>query len=114
MLPNTTAVDHAFSALAHPVRRAIIDRLMEGDLTVGEIAAPYDMKTPSISRHLKVLEHANLIQRTLEGRNHRCRLNLEGIRAISSWVARYEKFWTGQLDALERFVESHPQAMRHE
>ncbi len=114
MLPTATAVDHALAALAHPVRRAIVDRLMQGDLTVGEIAAPYDMKTPSISRHLKVLEHANLIQRTLEGRNHRCRLNPEGIRAVGGWVARYEKFWTGQLDALDRFVTSQPEALRHD
>lgn len=106
MLPAATPIDRTLAALAHPVRRAIVDRLLDGDLTVGEIAAPYDMKNPTISRHLKVLERAGLIERTLEGRNHRCRLDPNGIGELRSWVKRYEKFWSGQLDALERFIES--------
>ena len=104
MIPLSAPVDETFAALAHPVRRAIVDRLLEAELTVGEIAAPYDMKTPTVSRHLKVLEAANLIERTIDGRHHRCRLNPQGIGEMRAWLARYEHFWTGQLDRLERFV----------
>ena len=106
VFPAATAVDHALAALAHPVRREIVERLLDGDLTVGEIAAPYDMKKPTISRHLKVLEGAELIERTLEGRHHRCRLNPRGLGRVRSWVRRYEDFWTGQLAALDRFIEA--------
>ena len=98
-------VDQTLAALAHPVRRAILDRLRDGALTVGAIAAPYDLKKPTISRHLKVLEDARLIERTVEGRQHHCRLNPEGIRSLHGWLDRYERFWSGQLDELERFLD---------
>jgi DNA-binding transcriptional ArsR family regulator len=66
------------------------------------------MKVPSVSRHLKILEEANLIQRAIEGRHHRCRLNPSGIGEVRAWIERYERFWSGQLDSLHRFVEDNP------
>ena len=108
MYPTVTATDHAFAALAHHVRRAILDRLLQGDLTVGEIARPYNMKMPTISRHLKVLESAELIQRTVEGRRHHCRINHQGITRVQQWLKHYQVFWSGQFDALEQYIEKNP------
>ena len=105
MIPTATNLDAAFAALAHPVRRAIVDRLLERELTVGEIAEPYDMKIPSVSRHLKILEAADLIERAIEGRPHRCRLNPAGIREMRAWIGHYEQFWSEQFNSLERFLE---------
>ena len=105
---TATATDHAFAALAHPVRRSILDRLLQGELTVGEIARPYDMKIPTISRHLKVLESAKLIRRTVEGRRHHCRINHEGITTVQEWLKHYQAFWNGQFDALEHYIEHNP------
>ncbi len=106
MLPGPTPVDRAFAALAHPVRRAIVDRLLDaGELTVGAIAAPYDMTNPTISRHLKILEKAALIERTVVGRTHHCRVSEAGIDAVAAWIRRHETFWRGQFDALERYLE---------
>jgi DNA-binding transcriptional ArsR family regulator len=110
MYPTATATDHALAALAHPVRRAILDRLLQGELTVGEIARPYDMKMPTISRHLKVLESAELIQRTVEGRRHHCRINHQGITRVQEWLKHYQVFWNGQLDALEQYIDQNPSA----
>ncbi|MCB1686188.1 MAG: metalloregulator ArsR/SmtB family transcription factor [Pseudomonadales bacterium] len=112
MLPAVTPIDRAFTALSHPVRRNIIERLLEGELTVGEIARPYGLRNPTISRHLKVLKEAQLIVSTVDGRQHRCRINPNGINELQSWLKRYEKFWTGQFDALQRFVETRPVADR--
>ena len=108
MRPAIAPIDQAFTALSHPVRRNIIDRLLEGELTVGEIARPYGLKNPTISRHLKVLKEAQLILSTVDGRLHRCRLNPNGINELQHWLQRYEKFWNGQFDALQRFIETQP------
>ncbi len=99
------SVDRSFAALSHPVRRAILDRLCDGALTVGEIAAPFAMKKPTISRHLKVLEDAGLIARSIHGRQHRCRLRADGLRDVRAWIERYDRFWSGQLDALGDYLE---------
>jgi len=108
MLPNTQAVDQSFAALAHPVRRGIVERLLDGEMTVGEIAAPYDMKKPTISRHLKVLENAGLITREIDGRQHHCRLCRDGLQELQSWIERYDRFWNRQLDRLGQFLEQEP------
>ena len=108
MTLTTNAIDQSFAALAHPVRRAIVERLRDGALTVGEIGAPYAMKKPTISRHLKVLESAGLISRSVEGRQHRCRLRADGLRDLQDWIQRYDKFWNGQFDALEDYLAQEP------
>ena len=100
----TQPIDQTLAALAHPVRRAMLDRLIEDELSIGELAAPFDLKKPTISRHVRMLEDAGLIERTVSGRVHRCRINPHGVQALSSWLARYRRFWTDQLDGLERFL----------
>jgi DNA-binding transcriptional ArsR family regulator len=97
-------LDATFSALADPTRRAILSRLAGGDRSVGELAAPFRISAPAISRHLRVLESAGLLSRTKHGRVHRCRLEAEAMREATEWMARYRAFWEGELDALERYL----------
>lgn len=97
-------VDLAFAALAHPVRRAMLDRLLTDELSIGELSAPFQMQKPTISRHIRTLEEAGLIQRTVTGRTHHCRVNPEGIRQLRNWLDRYERFWTMQLDQLDELI----------
>jgi DNA-binding transcriptional ArsR family regulator len=105
MVTNDGHLDLTFSALADPTRRAILARLAEGDATVGELAEPFDMSRPAISKHLRVLEHAGLVQRTRDGRLSRCGLDAQPMQDAARWVERYRTFWEGQLDSLSRFLE---------
>ncbi len=93
-----------FSALADPTRRAILARLAEGEAMVGELAAPFDMSAPAISKHLKVLENANLIARRKDAQRRPCRLQPGALEAVAAWIARYRQFWEGQFDALEDYL----------
>ena len=102
--PPAAALDDALAALAHPVRRAMLDRLVDGACTVGELSAPFAMKKPTLSRHIRQLEAAGLINRSVNGRQHFCRINPDGVRRLDDWLARYRRFWTGQLDELERYL----------
>jgi DNA-binding transcriptional ArsR family regulator len=99
-----SSLDATFGALSDPTRRAIVERLTSGDASVGELAEPFEMSLPAISKHLTVLERAGLVERTKEGRTRRCRLHEEPIRDALEWIASYGRFWEGQLDSLERFV----------
>jgi DNA-binding transcriptional ArsR family regulator len=94
-----------FAALADPTRRAILARLMGGECTVGELAKPFDMSMPAVSKHLRVLEDAGLLARRRDGREHHCRVVAEPMKTASEWIARYEKFWEGRLEALARYLE---------
>ncbi len=94
-----------FAALADPTRRAILARLATGEATVGEIAEPFRVSLPAISRHLKVLENANLIARHKDAQWRRCRLEPEPLREAADWVAQYREFWEERLDALGQFLE---------
>jgi DNA-binding transcriptional ArsR family regulator len=89
-----------FGALADPIRRAILTRLTEGDATVAELAAPFSVSQPAISRHLKVLEHAGLISRTRRATACLSHLDAEPLREVTTWLARYQRFWdaAGRLD----------------
>jgi DNA-binding transcriptional ArsR family regulator len=101
---NTT-----FAALADPTRRAILARLAaEGARNVGEIAEPFGISLPAISRHLDVLEAAKLLVRTKEGRMIKCRLAPAPMEAAMRWLSDYEKFWTLRLDALAALLEETP------
>ncbi len=100
MLPAPQSIDRSLAALAHPVRRAIVERLLDGELTVGEISAPHAMKKPTFSRHLKILETAGLVARRVRGRQHYCRLRSERLQELRTWFERYERFWNAQLDSL--------------
>jgi DNA-binding transcriptional ArsR family regulator len=98
------ALDRIFAALSDPTRRRILTRLGNGAITVSDIAAPFRMSLPAVSKHLKVLERAGLIAREVDGRVHRCRLNTAGLRSAAAWIDQHQRFWNQQFDALERYV----------
>ena len=97
-------LDRLFHALAHDARRDMLDRLAAEDLTVGALAEPLAMSFAGASKHVKVLEQAGLIERTVEGRQHRCRLRAATLEPASAWLQRYERYWTDRLDALEDLI----------
>jgi DNA-binding transcriptional ArsR family regulator len=98
-------LDAVFAALAHPIRRAIVERLAEGECTVSELAEPHDVTMSAISQHLRVLEDAGLLEETPDGRVRRCALKAVPLSAAFSWIVRYRLFWEDQLDAIARKVE---------
>lgn len=105
MVTYSQDLDTVFAALADPVRRAIIERLAHGEATVGELAVPFSISRPAISRHLRVLEGAGLVRRTRDGRRSRCRFDAQPLFEAAAWVDRYRRFWEHQLDALQRYLE---------
>jgi DNA-binding transcriptional ArsR family regulator len=98
------ALSQTFSALADPTRRAILARLATGAATVGELAEPFDISLPAVSRHLKVLTEAGLIERSTEAQWRRCTLRGEGMREAADWMEFYRRFWEQQFDRLEAFL----------
>src|SRR5262252_998940 len=88
-------------AISHPSRRAILQRLTDGPARVTEIAAPFDLSLNAVSKHLKVLEGAGLVDRERQGRDHVIRFRGEPLRMVSRWVHEYERYWTERLDRLE-------------
>jgi DNA-binding transcriptional ArsR family regulator len=111
---QSEALDHVFSALADPTRRAILARLAEGDSSVGELAAPFDISLPAVSRHLRVLRRAGLISREKDGRVRRCALDPGPLHAASDWIESYRRFWEGQFDSLAEYLERTQDSMRKE
>ena len=101
----TAALDLVFAALSDSTRRAVLESLSEGSLPVTELAHPHDMSLPGFMKHLRVLEEAGLVERAKEGRVVQCTLAANPMREAASWLARYEKFWTGRLDALDRYLK---------
>ncbi len=94
-------LDDVFHALADPTRRAMVARLSQAEQTVGELAAPFPITLAAASKHIKVLERAGLIARTVTGRTHLCRLEAGPIHAGMEWMRHYEKFWHRSLDRLD-------------
>jgi DNA-binding transcriptional ArsR family regulator len=94
----------ALSALADPTRRAIIARLAEGDATVNEIAAPFGITLPAVSRHLKVLEAAGLISRGREAQWRPCRLETAALKGVDDWLTRYRRFWGESFDRMGAYI----------
>jgi DNA-binding transcriptional ArsR family regulator len=90
-----------FGALADPTRRAILARLADGDATVAELAAPFTMSQPAVSKHLKVLEQAGLISRTRRATARLSRLEAEPLREVTTWLARYQRFWDDSHERLD-------------
>ena len=105
MVTNDKYLDLTFGALADPTRRAILERLSEGEATVNELAKPFDISRPAISKHLRVLERAGLVRRTPDGRVSRCALDARPLREAADWVSDYRRFWEAQLDSLERYFQ---------
>jgi DNA-binding transcriptional ArsR family regulator len=95
-----------FAALADPTRRAIIARLATGETTVSELAKPFDMSGPAISKHLKVLEKAGLISRGREAQWRPCRIEPQALKAVDDWLERYRSFWEERLDRLEDYLNT--------
>jgi DNA-binding transcriptional ArsR family regulator len=98
-------LDAVFAALSHPIRRSIIERLSAGECTVSDLAEPHDVSLPAISKHLRVLEEAGLLEQTPDGRVRRCSLNAAPLSAAFGWIVQYRLFWEDALDALARHVE---------
>src|SRR5580700_7013971 len=94
-----------FSALADPTRRAILGRLASGETSVTELASPFKMSMPGISKHLKVLERAGLIARGRDAQWRPCRLKAEKLKEVSEWVDDYRQFWEQRLDRLEIYLQ---------
>lgn len=94
-----------FSALADPTRRAIVARLATGEATVNEIAEPFDMSLPAVSKHLKVLERAGLISRGRNAQWRPCRLEAGPLKEIAGWVERYRRFWDDSFDRLDSYLK---------
>lgn len=92
------------SALADPTRRAILARLAEGEATVNELAEPFEISLPAVSRHLKVLESAGLISRGREAQWRPCRLEAEALREVDDWLERYRRFWSGSFDKMDAYI----------
>ncbi len=101
MTINTEPLDKVFTALGHPIRRQILARLAEGEATVTAIASPFNTSLNAVSKHLKVLENAGLIQREVVGREHYCRLQPHSLDEAADWIAYYRTFWSTRLDAME-------------
>lgn len=98
-------LDRTFSALSDPTRRAILARLGKGAASVGELARPFDISLPAVSRHLRTLEAAGLVVRHREGRVRRCVLNAQPLDDAAALIETYRRFWEGRLDRLSRFLE---------
>jgi DNA-binding transcriptional ArsR family regulator len=95
-----------FQALADPTRRAILARLALGETSVSELAEPFDISLPAVSRHLKVLEHAGLIARSREAQWRPCRLELKALKGVDDWLEEYRRLWEQRLDRLEDYLRT--------
>ncbi len=98
-------LDDTFHALAHPIRREIVSQLAGNQQTVLELAGHFDISLNGVSKHIKVLERAGLIQREIHGRMHYCRLNLTPLQHADGWMEHYRWFWNQRLDALGDYLE---------
>lgn len=98
---NSDDLDSLFTALADPTRRAILVRLSKGEASVGELAAPFAMSQPAISKHLKVLERAGLVSRDIDGPRRPARLNAAPMADALAWITDFRRFWDGNFDLLD-------------
>jgi DNA-binding transcriptional ArsR family regulator len=105
-------LDGTFAALADGTRRAILARLATGEATVTELARPFEISLPAVSRHLRVLEEAGLLSRRREGRRLHCRLETARLAQASAWIARQSEFWELRLDSLERYLTTEQRSKR--
>jgi DNA-binding transcriptional ArsR family regulator len=102
-MPATT--EAVWIALADPTRRAIVERLTRGPTRVTDVAAPFDMSLNAVSKHIKVLEAARLVRRTVQGREHTLELDPAPLRDVARWASEVERFWSARLDRIEQFFE---------
>ncbi len=102
---QTDGLSAVFHAMADPTRRAILARLAAGEATAGELAAPFEMSLPAVSKHLKVLENAGLLVRRREGRVHRCQLDPAPMKRAVDWIEVHRRFWEARLDSLALYLD---------
>ena len=100
-----TELNDVFFALADPTRRAIIGRLTQGPATVGALAEPFDISAPAISKHMKILDRAGLIDRSVVGREHHCRLHPQALKDAEDWLNFHREFWETRLDELDALLK---------
>ena len=105
-------IDRTLLALADPTRRAILQRLSRGDARVTDVAAPFDISLNSVSKHIRMLERAQLVRRRREGREHILSFNPRALDGIAEWIERKRSFWTSRLDALERALAADDEPRR--
>ncbi len=103
---STDPLSVTFSALADPTRRAILARLSKGEASVNDLAAPFKMSLPAVSKHLKVLERAGLILRGRDAQWRPCRLNAEPMKQATGWLEEYRRYWEGSFDRLEDYLNT--------
>jgi DNA-binding transcriptional ArsR family regulator len=103
--PNPDRLSATFAALADPTRRAILGRLTRGEATVNELAAPFAVSLPAISKHLKVLERAGLIARGRAAQRRPCRLRAAGLKDAADWLGHYRRFWEESFDRLDEYLK---------
>jgi DNA-binding transcriptional ArsR family regulator len=105
-VPTTSdRLDATFAALADPTRRAILARLASGEHGVMKLAEPFAMSLPAVSKHLKVLERAGLVEKTRDAQWRRCRLRAAPLEDVDAWLARYRRFWDESLDRLDEYLK---------
>lgn len=98
------ALSTTFQALADPTRRAILARLADGEASVSDLAQPFEISLPAVSRHLKVLEHAGLIARSREAQWRPCRLSAGPLKDVASWIETYRRFWDDSFDRMGAYI----------
>jgi len=111
---SPSALDTTFAALSDATRRGILSRLALGETSVSDLAAPYKMSLPAVSKHLRVLESAGLIARHKDGRVHRCRLTPAPMKSAAEWIEYYKRFWEEQFDSLAAYLEEENEKEKRE
>lgn len=104
-MTSTTELNDTFAALANSTRRAILARLADGDATVTELAAPFDMSLPAVSKHIKVLERAGLISQGQEAQYRPCTLNAAPLESIASWTEQYRYIWEARFNRMDDYLK---------
>ena len=105
-MSTSDPLSQTFSALADPTRRAILARLATGKASVNELAKPFDMSLPAVSKHLKVLERAGLIAKSREAQWRHCRLEAAPLKEVAGWVEQYRQFWDARFDQLDAYLKT--------
>ena len=105
-MPSTDALSATFAALADPTRRAILARLASGETSVSQLAAPFEISLPAVSKHLKVLERAGLIARGRDAQMRPCRIEPNALRNVDDWLEEYRRLWEQRLDRLDNYLKT--------
>lgn len=103
-MANSVVLNRSFAACSHPIRRGILERLAQGEMTVGQATRDFGVSKPAISKHLKVLEEAGAIVRVIDGRTHRLRLDERSLEDAYSWMTHQRELWERKLDTVERYL----------